>query len=69
MTPRQTWLFVASLTGMSVSAAVLILLVPSLFRADAQVATWVVGVLAGLVMAFGFAALYWRPSISPRDNQ
>ncbi|PRW62948.1 hypothetical protein [Actinopolyspora mortivallis] len=61
---RGTRLFVVSLAGMSVSAAVLMLLIPSLFHADEQPSFWGLGVLACLTVAFAVGARYWRPSTS-----
>jgi hypothetical protein len=58
---RRTLLFIVSLVGMAISAAVLILLIPSLFRPGEQVDIWLVGGLAVLVVALAAGARRWRP--------
>ncbi|WP_033401592.1 hypothetical protein [Actinopolyspora mortivallis] len=65
---KETWLFVTSLTGMAVSAAVLILRIPSLFQAGERASFWGPGVLACLTVVFAVGALYWRPSPSGSDG-
>ena len=66
---KKTWMFVMSLVGMTISAAVLILLIPSLFRSGEQASLWTVGVLASLTVAFAVGMLYWRPSTSTSDSR
>lgn len=66
---KRAWLFVLSLVGMAVSAAVLILLIPSLFRSDEQASVWAVAVLACLAVAFAVGTRYWRPPTSTSDNR
>ena len=46
--------------GLTVSAAALILIVPSAIESDA--APWFVGLLAALVAVFGAGTLRWRPA-------
>lgn len=57
---KRTLLFIVSLVGMAVSAAVLILLIPSLFGPGEQVDIWLVGGLAVLVVAFAAGTRRWR---------
>ena len=64
---RQTSLFVISLVGMAASAAVLILLIPSLFRSGEQVDIWLVGGLGVLAVAFAAGTRRWRPP-TPASN-
>ncbi|NYH79667.1 hypothetical protein FHR84_003005 [Actinopolyspora biskrensis] len=64
---KETWLFVVSLVGMAVSAAAVILQLPSLFHAGEQSSFWGLGILACLTVAFAAGVLYWRPSTS-RSN-
>ena len=52
--------FVIALGGAAVSAAVLILLVPSLLGSPGDVRLGVAGVLAILTAGFGLAARRWR---------
>ena len=59
---NQQQMFVASLVGLAVSAAVLIVIVPSLFVDGGAVPTWVVGALVVLVVTFGIGTRRWRPS-------
>lgn len=61
---EKTWMFMVSLAGMTISAAVLILLIPSLFRSGGQSSVWAVGILACLAVAFAVGTRYWRPSAS-----
>ncbi len=65
----RTWLFVVSLVGMAVSAAVLILFIPSLFQSDEHGNAWTVGVLACLAVVFAVGTLYWRPSASISNGE
>ncbi|SDP67202.1 hypothetical protein SAMN04487905_1075 [Actinopolyspora xinjiangensis] len=65
---KQTWLFVVSLAGMAVSAAVLMLYIPSLFRSGEQDGFWTLGVLACLTVTFAVGTRYWRPSTSGSDG-
>jgi len=58
---RRELLFVVSLVSMAVSSAVLILLIPLLFRPGGQVDVWLVGSLAVLVVALAAGARRWRP--------
>jgi uncharacterized membrane protein YbhN (UPF0104 family) len=60
-------LFIVSLVSMAVSAAVLILLIPSLFRPGEQVDIWLVGGLVVLVVALAAGARRWRPP-TPGSN-
>ncbi|MGJ9414342.1 hypothetical protein ACHAAC_16700 [Aeromicrobium sp. CF4.19] len=64
----KTWPFVLSLAGMSVSAAVLILLVPSLFGSGEQVSVEALVVLACLAGVFAVGARLCRPSSSGSDG-
>jgi len=57
----RTLLFMVSLVATALSAAVLILLIPSLFRTGEQVNIWLVGGLAVLVVAFAAGTRRWRP--------
>jgi membrane protein DedA with SNARE-associated domain len=66
---KRKWLFVISLLGMAVSAAVLILLIPSLFREGEQTNVWAIVVLACLAMTFAVGTLYWRTSTSISDDR
>jgi len=58
---RQALLFLVSLISLAVSAAALILLIPSQFRPGEQVDIWLVGSLAVLVVAFAAGTRRWRP--------
>ena len=64
---KRTLLFIVSLVSMDVSAAVLVLLIPSLFRPGKQVDIWLVGGLAILVVASAAGARCWRSS-TPVSN-
>ena len=59
---KKTWMFVLSLVGLAVSAALLILLIPSLFHSGEQAGFWTAGVLAFLAVVFAVGTRYWRPS-------
>ncbi|WP_026116018.1 hypothetical protein [Nocardiopsis kunsanensis] len=59
---KKTWMFVISLAGMSISAAGLMLLVPSLFGSGEQISIWPLAALACLVAVFAAGTMYWRPS-------
>ncbi|WP_092629180.1 hypothetical protein [Actinopolyspora mzabensis] len=65
---KETWLFVVSLAGMAVSAAALMLLIPSLFDSGEQGDFWGIGVLACLAVVFAVGMLYWRPSTSSSEG-
>ncbi|WP_092927770.1 hypothetical protein [Actinopolyspora alba] len=65
---KENWLFVVSLAGMTVSAAALMLLIPSLFDSGEQGNFRGIGVLACLAVVFAVGMLYWRPSPSSSDN-
>lgn len=65
---KKGWLFVSSLIGMSVSAALLIWLIPALFGSDEHQSVWVYGILAGLAGIFAVGTRYWRPSTSTPDR-
>ncbi len=56
------WPFVISLLGMAVSAAVLLLLIPSMFGPDGGQDPGVIAVPAVLVAVFAAGTLRWRPS-------
>lgn len=58
--PSPTALAVSCLAGLSLSAAVLILLVPTLFRPDGQVHPLVLVGLAALGVVFAVGARHWR---------
>lgn len=58
---KRTLPFIVSLVSLTISAAVLILLIPSLFRPGEQVDIWLVGGLAVLVVAFAAGTRRWRP--------
>ena len=62
-------LFMVSLIGMAVSAALLIWLIPTLFRPDEQRDAWVYGVPAGLTAIFAVGTRYWRPATSTSDRK
>ncbi|KIH99629.1 hypothetical protein LP52_06960 [Streptomonospora alba] len=62
-------MFVISLVGMAMSAAVLILFIPPLFRSGEQGSVWAVGVLTCLTVAFAVGTRYWRPSTSASDGR
>ncbi|WP_407342235.1 VOC family protein [Pengzhenrongella phosphoraccumulans] len=64
---RRSLLCVVSLVSLAVSAAVLILLIPSFFRPGEQVDLWLVGVLAVLVLAFAAGTRRWHPT-TPASN-
>ncbi|WP_017974900.1 hypothetical protein [Actinopolyspora halophila] len=64
---KEIWLFVASLAGTAVSAAVMILRLPPLFHSDEQGSLRGLGVLACLTVAFAAGMLYWRPTTSRSD--
>jgi hypothetical protein len=66
---ERIWLFVISLIGMAVSAAVLILRIPSLFREGEQTNVWAVVVPACLALSFAVGTLYWRTSKSISDDR
>ncbi|MBB5999023.1 hypothetical protein [Streptomonospora salina] len=59
---KKTWMFVVSLLGMSVSAAVLISLIPPLFHSGEQGSVWAVGMLACLTVVCAAGARFLRPS-------
>lgn len=59
---KKTWMFVISLLGLAVSAAVLMLLIPPLFNSGEQGSPVAVGVLGCLAVAFAAGMLYLRPS-------
>ena len=61
-------MFLSSLIGYAVSAAVLISLLPSLFRSGEQGSVWAIGVFACLSVAFALGMLYWRPSPSAPES-
>ncbi|WP_432492342.1 hypothetical protein [Kineococcus auxinigenes] len=65
---NRTVLSVVSVIGAAVSAAALVLLVPSLFRAGEQGHPWAVGVSACLTVLFAAGARHWRSSGSARDG-
>ena len=65
---KRTLLFIVSLVSLAVSAAVLILLIPSLFRPGEQVDIWLVGGLAVLVVDFAVGTRRWRPT-TPTGSQ
>lgn len=65
---RTRWLFVVSLVGMAVSAAVLIWLLPSLFRSGEHHTAWLYGLLAVLVAVFGAGVRRWRPATPTRHG-
>ncbi len=65
---KKGWLFVSSLIGMSVSAALLIWLIPALFGSDEQRSVWVYGTVAGLTGIFAVGTRHWRPSRQPRTE-
>lgn len=56
---KHPWLFVTSLIGLAVSAAIVILLIPSLFRSGQYINDWLVGGLV-ILTAFAVATRYWR---------
>lgn len=64
----RTALFVSSLIGMAASAAVLILLLPSLFRAGEQGSVLGLTVWAVLTLVFAVGTRYWRPSPPVSDS-
>lgn len=66
---KKTWMFVISLAGMSVSAAGLILLVPSLFGSGEQTSIWPLAALACLVVVFVVGTMYGRPSTPNSDSR
>ncbi len=55
--------FVISLMATAVSAAALILLVPSLFESPGPVRLAICGALAVMVIAFGLTAHHWRRAL------
>lgn len=59
---NETLLFVVSLIGLAVSAAVLILLVPSLFRSGEPASVWAFGVSASLTVVFAVGTRHWQPT-------
>ena len=61
---RQTSLFVVSLLVLAVSAAVVILLIPSLLSSGEQVSAWAVGVPAFLAAVSAAGMWHWRPPTS-----
>ncbi|GAA2038912.1 hypothetical protein WDZ16_16555 [Pseudokineococcus marinus] len=65
--PSPTALTVACIAGLSVSASILILLVPTLLRPDAQVHPLVVVGLVALCAAFTTGVRYWRPQAPQSD--
>jgi hypothetical protein len=58
---KRTLLFIVSLVSMAVSAAVLVLLIPSLFRPGEQIDIWLIAGLVVLVVALASGARRWRP--------
>lgn len=63
------WLFIGSLLGMAVTAAVLILRIPALFDAGRPDTLGVVVALACLAMVFAGGALRWRSSERSPESQ
>jgi len=61
-------LFLVSLVGTAVSAAVLIMLIPSLFRSVDQSTVWAAGVLGCLTLVFAQGTRYWHPSRTISDG-
>lgn len=66
---NKKMLVMVSLLGLAVSGALLIWLIPTLFRPDEQRGAWVYGVLAGLAAIFAVGTRYWRPSTSISDRK
>lgn len=59
---KTPWLFVISLVGLADSAAVLVLVIPSFFRAGEGGHVATAGVSATLAIAFAAGTLHWRPT-------
>ncbi|GAA0988979.1 hypothetical protein ENKNEFLB_02871 [Nocardioides aquaticus] len=66
---KSTKLFVVSLLGLAVSAAVLILLIPSLFGSGEHADTWLVVGLALVAAAFAVGTRYWRPPTRTSESR
>lgn len=62
MRKDETLLFVSSLVGLAVSAAVVILLVPTLFRSAEPGRVWAAAISGCLAVAFAVGTRRWRPS-------
>ncbi len=62
---NRSTMFVASVIGLAVSAAVLILLLPSLFDSGEGANLWLLGSLAVLAVIFGVGTRRLRPSAAP----
>lgn len=62
---NRTTMFVASVIGLAVSAAVLILLLPSLFDSGDGPNTWLISSLAILAVIFAVGTGRLRPSAQP----
>lgn len=63
-------LFLVSLIAFAVAAAALILTIPALFGEHVPNQAWLTGLLSGLTLVFGVAALALRPhrGTSPKDT-
>lgn len=60
---KGTLLLVMCIVGMALSGAVLILLIPSLFRSDDHGNVGIMGASGLLVLAFAAGARHWKPSV------
>lgn len=63
----QTRKLVISVVGFAVSAALLILLIPSLFESPGGVRLGIMGALTVMAVTFGFTARHWRRTL-PGDG-
>lgn len=65
--PSPTALTAVCIVGLSMSASILVLLVPSPLRPEAQIHPLVVVGLVALCVAFTTGARYWRPQAPQPD--
>lgn len=65
---RAITVFVVSLMGLAVSAAALVLLVPSFFDGGSTISPWVVAGLACLAVAFAVGTLLSGPAHRASDR-
>jgi len=62
MGSRAPRAFVVCLVGLALSAAALIVLMPSLFDDNATTPQWIIWSLSGLVLAFAIATRLLKPA-------
>ncbi|RMB60135.1 hypothetical protein [Tessaracoccus antarcticus] len=57
---KKNSLFLASIIGLALSGAVLILLIPGLFNSPGQGTLWMVSIMGVLVVLFAVGTRYWK---------